>query len=32
VDADGVIRYHHVGYISPGEVRDKILPEVERWR
>jgi len=32
VDADGVIRYHHVGYIAPGEVREKILPEVERWR
>ncbi|PMR69064.1 DsbE family thiol:disulfide interchange protein [Halomonas heilongjiangensis] len=32
VDADGVIRYHHTGYIAPGEVREKILPEVEKWR
>ncbi|WP_447553849.1 DsbE family thiol:disulfide interchange protein [Vreelandella sp. EE22] len=32
VDADGVIRYHHKGYISPGDVRAQILPEVEKWR
>lgn len=32
VDGDGVIRYHHVGYISARELHDKILPEVEKWR
>lgn len=32
VDADAVIRYHHTGYISPGQVQEKILPEVEKWR
>ena len=32
VDADGVIRYHHKGYISPEDVRERILPEVEKWR
>lgn len=32
VDADGVIRYHHKGYVSPQDVRDRILPEVEKWR
>ncbi|MBB3190755.1 DsbE family thiol:disulfide interchange protein [Halomonas cerina] len=31
VDADGVIRYHHTGYIKPADVRDVILPEVKRW-
>ena len=32
VDADGVIRYHHTGYIKPEDVRETILPEVEKWR
>ncbi|MEL7613600.1 DsbE family thiol:disulfide interchange protein [Vreelandella titanicae] len=32
VDADGVIRYHHKGYVSPQDVRERILPEVEKWR
>ncbi|MGM0703014.1 MAG: DsbE family thiol:disulfide interchange protein [Pseudomonadota bacterium] len=32
VDAEGVIRYHHTGYISPGDLRDTILPEVEKWQ
>ncbi|MDN3553390.1 DsbE family thiol:disulfide interchange protein [Halomonas almeriensis] len=32
VDADGVIRYHHTGYIAPHEVTEVILPEVARWR
>ncbi|MWJ27169.1 DsbE family thiol:disulfide interchange protein [Halomonas sediminis] len=32
VDRDGVIRYHHTGYISPTDVRDTILPEVEKWQ
>ena len=32
VDADGVIRYHHKGYVSPEDVRERIMPEVEKWR
>ena len=32
VDANGVIRYHHKGYVSPDDVRERILPEVEKWR
>ncbi|WP_346795613.1 DsbE family thiol:disulfide interchange protein [Halomonas sp. Bachu 37] len=32
VDRDGIIRYHHTGYISPADVRDVILPEVEKWQ
>lgn len=32
VDRDGVIRYHHTGYIAPSDVRDHILPEVEKWQ
>ncbi|RTQ98568.1 DsbE family thiol:disulfide interchange protein [Halomonas nitroreducens] len=32
VDAKGVIRYHHTGYIKPEDVREVILPEVEKWR
>ncbi|SEM18652.1 DsbE family thiol:disulfide interchange protein [Halomonas daqiaonensis] len=32
VDRDGIIRYHHTGYIRPEDVRDTILPEVEKWR
>jgi len=32
VDGDGVIRYHHTGYIAPGDVTETILPEVEQWR
>ncbi|MEQ6889276.1 DsbE family thiol:disulfide interchange protein [Halomonas sp. CS7] len=32
VDADGIIRYHHTGYIKPDDVRETILPEVEKWR
>ncbi|WP_447958050.1 DsbE family thiol:disulfide interchange protein [Vreelandella sp. EE7] len=32
VDRDGVIRYHHKGYIGPDDVDARILPEVEKWR
>lgn len=32
VDADGIIRYHHTGYITPEDVEQVILPEVEKWR
>ncbi len=32
VDADGVIRYHHTGYITPEDVEQVILPEVQRWQ
>ncbi|WNL43066.1 DsbE family thiol:disulfide interchange protein [Halomonas sp. PAMB 3264] len=32
VDEKGVIRYHHKGYISPSDVQEQILPEVEKWR
>ncbi|SES30795.1 cytochrome c biogenesis protein CcmG, thiol:disulfide interchange protein DsbE [Vreelandella subterranea] len=32
VDAQGIIRYHHKGYVSPEDVRNRLLPEVEKWR
>lgn len=32
VDAEGIIRFKHTGYIKPEDVRDTILPEVEKWR
>lgn len=32
VDGDGIIRYHHKGYISPEDVAERILPEVAKWR
>lgn len=32
VDAEGVIRYHHTGYITPEDVERVILPEVRKWR
>ena len=32
VDADGIIRYHHTGYIRPEDVEETIVPEVEKWR
>ncbi|WP_110708111.1 DsbE family thiol:disulfide interchange protein [Salinicola sp. CR57] len=32
VDADGVIRYHHTGYITPQDVENVILPEVKKWQ
>lgn len=32
VDAQGVIRYHHQGYVSPEDVHDRLMPEVEKWR
>lgn len=32
VDVDGVIRYHHTGYIAPKDVSRVIMPEVEKWR
>lgn len=32
VDRDGVIRYHHTGYITPEDVREHILPEVRKWQ
>lgn len=32
VDADGIIRYHHTGYITPEDIEQTIMPEVEKWR
>lgn len=32
VDAEGIIRYHHTGYITPEDVTQTILPEVNKWR
>lgn len=32
VDRDGIIRYHHTGYITPDDVEQTILPEVEKWQ
>ncbi|ALM51431.1 DsbE family thiol:disulfide interchange protein [Halomonas huangheensis] len=32
VDAEGVIRYHHTGYITAEDVDKVIMPEVEKWR
>ncbi|WP_110669881.1 DsbE family thiol:disulfide interchange protein [Salinicola halophilus] len=32
VDGDGVIRYHHTGYITPDDVEQVILPEMAKWR
>nr|WP_298379945.1 DsbE family thiol:disulfide interchange protein [uncultured Halomonas sp.] len=32
VDADGIIRYHHTGYITPEDIEQTIVPEVEKWR
>lgn len=32
VDAEGIIRYHHTGYITPQDVEQVILPRVERWQ
>lgn len=32
VDADGIIRYHHTGYITADDVESIIMPEVEKWR
>ncbi|MCE8003935.1 DsbE family thiol:disulfide interchange protein [Billgrantia ethanolica] len=32
VDRDGIIRYHHTGYISARDVREHILPEVQKWQ
>lgn len=32
VDAEGIIRYHHTGYIRPEDVEQAILPEVSKWR
>ncbi|SDN66832.1 DsbE family thiol:disulfide interchange protein [Vreelandella arcis] len=32
VDAEGVIRYHHKGYVSPEDVQGRLLPEVAKWR
>lgn len=31
VDADGIVRYKHVGYIAPEHV-EIIMQEVEKWR
>lgn len=31
VDADGIVRYKHVGYITPAQV-DEVMMEVEKWR
>ncbi|GGY07416.1 thiol:disulfide interchange protein DsbE [Litchfieldella qijiaojingensis] len=32
VDSDGIIRYHHTGYIKPEDVEQTILPEVRKWQ
>ncbi|GAB2779979.1 DsbE family thiol:disulfide interchange protein [Halomonas shantousis] len=32
VDAEGIIRYHHTGYIAPEDVEQVILPEVRKWQ
>ncbi|WP_444678466.1 DsbE family thiol:disulfide interchange protein [Halomonas sp. E19] len=32
VDREGIIRYHHTGYISAQDVREHILPEVQKWQ
>jgi cytochrome c biogenesis protein CcmG/thiol:disulfide interchange protein DsbE len=32
VDREGIIRYHHTGYISARDVREHILPEVQKWQ
>ncbi|WP_043528277.1 DsbE family thiol:disulfide interchange protein [Litchfieldella xinjiangensis] len=32
VDRDGIIRYHHTGYITPDDVEQTILPEVKKWQ
>ncbi|EPC02810.1 thiol oxidoreductase DsbE [Litchfieldella anticariensis FP35 = DSM 16096] len=32
VDRDGIIRYHHTGYIKPEDVVQTILPEVRKWQ
>ncbi|MHB0776673.1 DsbE family thiol:disulfide interchange protein [Halomonas sp. WWR20] len=32
VDAEGIIRYHHTGYITPEDVEQVILPEVRKWQ
>lgn len=32
VDRDGIIRYHHTGYITPADVEQVILPKVDQWR
>ncbi|MBF24579.1 MAG: DsbE family thiol:disulfide interchange protein [Pusillimonas sp.] len=31
VDANGIVRYKHTGYITPAQV-DEIMAEVEKWR
>lgn len=32
VDAEGFIRYHHTGYITPDDVERVILPEIAKWQ
>lgn len=32
VDAEGIIRYKHTGYITPKDVELVILPKVEKWQ
>ncbi|MCK0754289.1 DsbE family thiol:disulfide interchange protein [Chromohalobacter japonicus] len=32
VDANGTIRYHHTGFVTPEDVEKVILPEVEKWQ
>lgn len=32
IDAEGVIRYHHIGPIGPGDVKAEIAPLVKRLR
>ena len=31
VDANGIIRYKHIGYITPDDV-EEVMQEVEKWR
>jgi len=32
IDAKGIVRYRTVGAVSPNEWREKIEPEIQRWR
>ncbi len=32
VDKQGVIRFKHIGAISPRIWREKLLPEIQKWQ
>jgi cytochrome c biogenesis protein CcmG/thiol:disulfide interchange protein DsbE len=32
IDSQGIIRYKHIGAISPAAWKDKIEPEIKKWR